>query len=276
MAKGETYEQFIEKFQPKRTTDDCYTPQPVYEALLQWAASELHLEGRTIVRPFYPGGDYEHYDYPEGCVVIDNPPFSIYSRIVRFYLDRGIDFLLFAPGLTQMVPGTDVCYLTTMCDIIYENGAKVRTSFTTNLLPGVRLWTAPALREAVQQAADDYIRTVRSDLYKCKKNGAKAKYRWPDHLISSATVGKIAVRGVDLRISASECTYIRRAAGIDLFGSALLLTEQAAARRAAADRAAAQQAEADRVAAERVAAERAAALAKELIPTEIAPYAPKS
>ena len=41
MAKGESYEQFIEKSQPKRTTDDCYTPPPVYEALLQWAAAEV-------------------------------------------------------------------------------------------------------------------------------------------------------------------------------------------------------------------------------------------
>lgn len=44
--------------------------------------------GRTIVRPFWPGGDYEDFDYPTGCVVIDNPPFSILSKIVRFYEDH--------------------------------------------------------------------------------------------------------------------------------------------------------------------------------------------
>ena len=96
MAKGETYEQFTEKFIPKRTTDDCYTPPQVYEALLQWAVSHLHLEGRPVVRPFYPGGDYEHYPYPDGCVVIDNPPFSIYAKIVRFYLDR-LEFVRLSP-----------------------------------------------------------------------------------------------------------------------------------------------------------------------------------
>ena len=26
MARGETYEEFTAKFEPKRTTDDCYTP----------------------------------------------------------------------------------------------------------------------------------------------------------------------------------------------------------------------------------------------------------
>lgn len=31
---------FVEKFQPKKTTDDCYTPAPVYDAVLGWAARE--------------------------------------------------------------------------------------------------------------------------------------------------------------------------------------------------------------------------------------------
>lgn len=51
------YDGFVEKFKPKKTTDDV-----------------------PIVRPFYPGGDYENYDYPEGCVVVDNPPFSIFAK----------------------------------------------------------------------------------------------------------------------------------------------------------------------------------------------------
>ena len=257
MAKGETYEQFTEKFVPKRTTDNCYTPPGVYEAVRQWAVAQFGLEGAEVVCPFYPGGDYEHFPYPEGCVVIDNPPFSIYARIVRFYLARGIRFLLFAPALTQLVVDADVTYLTAFANITYENGALVRTSFTTNLMPGTRLWTAPALHSAVQQAADDYLRTVRRDLYKVKKRAAKKKYRYPDHLLTSATVGRIAVRGVDLRLPSAECTYLNRAAGVELFGGGLLLTERAAAERAAA---------------ERVAAERAAA--EELIPIEIDPLEP--
>ena len=28
MAKNETYEEFVDKFKPKLTTDDCYTPPP--------------------------------------------------------------------------------------------------------------------------------------------------------------------------------------------------------------------------------------------------------
>lgn len=39
--KGETYEQFVEKFKPKRTTDDCYTPPQVYETVLKWVRENI-------------------------------------------------------------------------------------------------------------------------------------------------------------------------------------------------------------------------------------------
>ena len=31
------YDAFVENFKPKRTTDDCYTPPAVYEAVKGWA-----------------------------------------------------------------------------------------------------------------------------------------------------------------------------------------------------------------------------------------------
>lgn len=34
MARGETYEQFVDKFKQKKTTDDCYTPAKVRTAFL--------------------------------------------------------------------------------------------------------------------------------------------------------------------------------------------------------------------------------------------------
>ena len=55
----EDYDGFVEKFKPKKTTDDCYTPPQVYRAVLDWAAAEYGLAGREIVRPFFPGGDYD-------------------------------------------------------------------------------------------------------------------------------------------------------------------------------------------------------------------------
>lgn len=31
MPKSNTYEEFVDKFKPKKTTDDCYTPGAIYE-----------------------------------------------------------------------------------------------------------------------------------------------------------------------------------------------------------------------------------------------------
>ena len=81
MAKGETYEQFVEKFKPKKTTDDCYTPPLVYEAVKGWACREYGIDPARVVRPFWPGGDYERFEYPEGCAVIDNPPLGVKGQI---------------------------------------------------------------------------------------------------------------------------------------------------------------------------------------------------
>ena len=36
MAKSQSYDEFVDKFKPKLTTDDCYTPPIVYEAVLKW------------------------------------------------------------------------------------------------------------------------------------------------------------------------------------------------------------------------------------------------
>lgn len=68
------YEGFVEKFKPKKTTDDCYPPPLVYDAVADWTAKEYGLDRADFVRPFYPGGDYEHFDYV-GKIVVDNRPF---------------------------------------------------------------------------------------------------------------------------------------------------------------------------------------------------------
>ena len=150
---SQDYEEFVEKFKPKKTTDDCYTPKAVFDIVLDYVNGITPLDGRKIVRPFWPGADFTKCDYPEGCIVIDNPPFSIYSKIVRWFLERDIDFFLFAPGLTQRVANADVCYVATMAEVTYENGAVVRTSFTTNIIKDYRLMTAPKLAEELRNAS---------------------------------------------------------------------------------------------------------------------------
>ena len=96
------YNRFVDKFKPRHTSDDTHTPANVYEAVLSWAEKRYGLDRAKVVRPFFPGGDYANAEYPEDCVVLDNPPFSILSQIVRFYLGRKIPFFLFAPSLTSI------------------------------------------------------------------------------------------------------------------------------------------------------------------------------
>ncbi len=102
---SDEYENFIDKFQTdtKKTTDDCYTPQNIYDAIKDYVIAKYSLKGRKVIRPFYPGGDYRHFTYPENCIVIDNPPFSILSEIVQWYNSKKIDYFLFSPYLTMNI-----------------------------------------------------------------------------------------------------------------------------------------------------------------------------
>ena len=152
MSKSKTYEEFVEKFKPKKTTDDCYTPPAVYEAVKDWAVKEYDLKGKEIVRPFYPGGDFENYDYPADCVVIDNPPFSILTKICKWYIEKDIKFFLFAPSLT-LFSGASTSYVITGSQIIYENGADVKTSFVTNM-DKYKVRSANDLRLAIIKAQE--------------------------------------------------------------------------------------------------------------------------
>jgi hypothetical protein len=144
---------FVQKFRPKTTTDDCYTPPAVYDAVKNWVNENLlDLTGWLILRPFCPGGDYLREKYPADSVVIDNPPFSIYSRIVRNYTRMGVKFFLFGPALSLFVRDVDaVQYVICRCNITYANGAKVRTGFVHNL-GGSRLCMAGDLSDDINKA----------------------------------------------------------------------------------------------------------------------------
>lgn len=71
----EDYDGFVDKFKPKITTDDCYTPHYVYDVIRDWVDENvIPLEGKRVVRPFCPDGDYRNFDYSGDCFVLDNPP----------------------------------------------------------------------------------------------------------------------------------------------------------------------------------------------------------
>ena len=217
------YDDFEEKFKPKKTTDDCYTPPPVYEAIKSWAVNRYGLENRQIVRPFYPGGDYQRHEYPAGCVVLDNPPFSILSKICYFYLEHGIDFFLFSPGLSIFKDDSRISYVLTDTNIKYENGATVPTAFVTNM-GDTWIETAPELTQTIKELQ-------RND----KKN---AVYEYPPDIITAAKIRWIDGKGIKFRLKkGTPRLFIRK---IDanpkkgIYGSAFLLGKKAAAAAAAA------------------------------------------
>ena len=154
--KFNDYKAFVEKFEPKRTTDDCYTPPAVYDAVLKYVLETYPVpEGARIMRPFRPGGDYQAEDYTGTCIVVDNPPFSIMAQILDFYQRRQIPFFLFAPQLQALGtvlrrPG--LTFVSTNAIITYENGAKVNTGFVTNMSPGIAFTTCPPLYKMIKQA----------------------------------------------------------------------------------------------------------------------------
>ena len=229
---AEGYSDFVDKFNEELplTTDDCYTPPEVYELVRKFVDENVApLEGRKIVRPFFPGGDYENLaQYPSGCVVLDNPPFSIYSKIVRFYVDHGIDFFLFGSQLALIVADADVCFCPFNTVITYENGAKVNTGFVTNMKKGVRIWVEHSLRDEILKAQ--------------KAEPTNPVYDYPPEVISSALLGKVA-NGGDLQILSDECRYVHNLDGFKdlgkgLYGGGFLLSRAAAEKaRAAAEKA---------------------------------------
>lgn len=219
MSKSKTYEAFVEKFKPKKTTDDCYTPPAIYEAVKDWAVKEYDLEGKEVVRPFYPGGDFESYDYPADCVVIDNPPFSILSKIIKWYIEKDIKFFLFAPQLT-LFSTTSASYLITDSQIIYENGANVKTSFVTNM-DGWKIRTANDLRIAIIKAQET------------EEKASLPKYDYPPYVITSARLAKFVSRGIEFFFEDKDVSFTRaldsqRAHKKALFGAGFLISEQKA------------------------------------------------
>ena len=228
---SEEYEAFTDKFKPKLTTDDCYTPENIYTAIRDWAVEHYGLGDAQILRPFYPGGDYEHADYPEGCVVIDNPPFSILSQICRFYMEHGIRFFLFAPARTLFSIASGACnYLPMSCHIIYENGADVPTSFLTNL-GSFKIETCPELRQLVDELN---TRNVNADAVELPG------YTYPDCVMTSIRISPTA-KYMALQVPPEDASFARAldaqsAQKKTVYGACFLLSEKAAAEKAAAEK----------------------------------------
>ena len=228
----EDYKNFVKKFELKKTTDDCYTSEEVYEAVADYVSEQYGLSRAKFVRPFYPGGDYQKYEYKEGDVVVDNPPFSILAEIKRFYTERNIPFFLFAPSLTLFSAACDgkkVCYVVTGIGIKYKNNALINTSFVTNLENGIMIKTAPELYEKIRTAQKE----------KLKEKERPPVYRYPRSVVTAAQLYPLNRFGVKLEIRASEVCRIAKLdcqEGKAIFGGGFLIGERAEKERERAEK----------------------------------------
>ena len=241
MARGkiseedEEYQAFLEKFEAKKTTDDCYTPDNIYDAVKKWCIERYGLSGKKIIRPFYPGGDYQKEDCSGDCVVLDNPPFSILSKIISFYNSRDIKFFLFAPALTLLSPVCDgYCGIAVGASITYENGAKVSTSFATNLESNAAR-TSPELYKIITEENKKNEQKLHREL---------PKYDYPDNVITAAFLQKLSKYGINFSVPKKEAIRIsaldmQKENKKTIFGKGLLCSDRVAAEKAAAERAAA-------------------------------------
>ena len=203
------------------------------------------------MRPFYPGGDYEHYDYPTGCIVIGNPPFSIFAKIVDFYNKHGINYFLFAPGLTSM--RADCTLVACGSSVTYENGARVSTSFVTNMLGDCLCCTAPELYRALD-TAEKQMRPLKN----------LRKLSFPCNVLRVSSLNTMSKAGIDFRIGKDEGCIVTCACQFKEFGNSTLLSDKATERKLAAEKLAAKKLAAKKLAAEKLAAEKLAAEKLEL------------
>ncbi len=213
------YASFVKKFSEgnAKTTDDCYTPKDVYESVVEYVSTITDMSSKVILRPFYPGGDYINAEYPDDGIVIDNPPFSIFSKVVRFYSYEQIPFFLFGPGMT-IASCCKYCTAVIVGDqITFSNGAMVRCNFASNLYGDTMITTAPLLGDLITRCESQ------------KPKNPLPSFEYPDELLSVSDMQSIARNGVEFSVSRSEAVIIK---DLDLhpkkgglFGDHLLLSE---------------------------------------------------
>lgn len=248
-SKRDDYAAFAEKFKPKKTTDDCYTPENIYNAVADWVANEYGLNRDKFVRPFWPGGDFESFDYPEDCIVVDNPPFSIQAKIIRFYNSNNIKFFLFANGLTLFSAINSCCGVVVGLNMIYQNGAFINTSFLTNL-ESCAVRSAPTLYEVLKIENDKNLRKQKKSL---------PKYQYPAHILTSSMLAQFSQRGIDFKADSDEVFKIhaldsqKQLNHAGIFGYAFLLSDVKAAEKLKAEKLAADRLRANRLRAEKLA-----------------------
>ena len=220
------YEAFVDKFKDKKTTDDCYTPKEAYQIIINYVNEKYSLAGKEILRPFFPGGDFESVEYSSNCVVIDNPPFSIITKICKYYLERDIKFFLFCPHLTAFSSDIDCTHIIASADITYENGATIKTAFVSNMFGDLKIIGDAELHQKFKELQE-------------RNKANLPKYEYPDHIITVSKVAYCVEKGINVTFDKKDLKHYRgmdaqKRHGKSLFGSGFIASDKAAAAAAAA------------------------------------------
>jgi len=227
------YDAFLDKFETKKTTDDCYTPKEVMDIVINYVNEKYPLADKKIIRPFFPGGDFESVEYTDDMVVIDNPPFSIITKICKYYIANGVKFFLFCPHLTAFSSDIDCTHIIASADITYENGATIKTAFVSNMFGDLKV------------IGDADLHLKFKELQQRNKVNLP-KYEYPDHIITVSKIAYCIEKGINLSFDKKDLKHYRgldaqKKHGKALFGSGFIASDKAAAEAAAAAAAAAAQ-----------------------------------
>lgn len=199
-----------------KTNDEHYTPPAVYEVVKEWLKPQISKRFSNFVRPFYPGGNYETFDYSkEGTIVLDNPPFSKLAKIVDFYIEKDVPFFLFAPNHTAfnlLQCGRDKVLTAVIVHsgITYESGLKLPTAFITNLRlsPDKTVILSGTLSDAICEA----------------QGGTKGRHH-ETTVKNAAELRKHVIPGKDIVVRYEEVLR-KDADGVEIFGSGVRLPEE--------------------------------------------------
>ena len=206
------------------TTDECYTPPAVYDTVLDYAVDRYHLQGKHIVRPFIPGGDYQKYVYDKNDVVIDNPPFSITIKIVNWYIDHNIPFFMFINGLygvslSRGLSGKATVIVTNANGSFYNKGSEksIKLGFVTNLEPKNIILRGDA--------------TLTNRLNGLVKKKTFKRFRYPDNFLKNNDILTALQRNVELQLTTDNCLFednldYHKSQRVKVFGGGYLVNDK--------------------------------------------------
>lgn len=133
---------------------------------------------------------------------------------------------MFAPTLTLFSSTKTVSELTHYpcgASVVYENGAKINTSFVSNLGGDTAVDTWPELTAAIAEA--EALRGVTRSVK------PRRALIYPRNLTSAAKIAPLSREGVRLELKRGEiCRVSKVGDGQGIFGGGLLLSDAAASR----------------------------------------------